>query len=152
MAEPPRDTATRIADTRRRLEHDADAWVATAGPDGPWLIPLTQVWSGGRIWFATTGDSPTTRNITAGTNVRVALGSTRDVVMVEGEAELHPIYATEDGSALAAVLADYEHRYSTDPSTWADVLIAVLPKRIQAWREENELKGRTIFRDGEWLA
>lgn len=152
MAEPPRDIETRIADTRHRLQHDADAWVATAGPDGPWLVPLTQVWSGDRIWFATDRDSPTARNITADARVRVALGSTRDVVMVDGEGELHAIDATEDGSALSGVLADYQHRYSTDPRSWADVLIAVRPERIQAWREENELKGRTILRGGSWLA
>lgn len=152
MADAPRGLETRIADARHRMEHDSDAWVATAGPDGPWLIPLTQVWSDDRMWFATSRDSPTGRNLTSNANVRVALGPTRDVVIIDGEAELHPIDAVVDGTALADVLADYEHRYSTDPRTWADVLIAVRPQRIQAWREENELKGRTILRDGAWLA
>jgi NADPH-dependent FMN reductase len=26
------------------------------------------------------------------------------------------------------------------------------PRRIQAWREENELAGRDLMRDGRWLA
>ena len=151
MADPPRSVEARIADTRHRLQHDSDAWVATAGGDGPWLVPLTQVWSDDRMWFATTSDSPTVRNLTTSKAVRVALGSTRDVVIIDGHAELYPIDAMVDGTALADALAAYQQRYSTDPRTWADVLIAVPPQRIQAWREENELKGRTILRDGTWL-
>jgi hypothetical protein len=27
----------------------------------------------------------------------------------------------------------------------------VTPRRIQAWREENELAGRDLMRDGQWL-
>jgi hypothetical protein len=27
----------------------------------------------------------------------------------------------------------------------------IRPLRIQAWREENELAGRLLMRDGEWL-
>ena len=27
----------------------------------------------------------------------------------------------------------------------------IRPLRIQVWREENELAGRTIMRDGAWL-
>lgn len=151
MADPPRSAGARIADTRHRLEHDADAWLATASADGPWLVPLTQVWFDDQMWFATDGDGPTARNIAAERKVRVALGPTRDVVIIDGEAEIHSIDAVVEGTALAEVLAGYEERYSTDPRTWADVLVAVRPQRIQAWREENELKGRTIFRDGIWL-
>jgi len=28
----------------------------------------------------------------------------------------------------------------------------ITPRRIQAWREENELAGRDLMRDGCWLA
>ena len=27
----------------------------------------------------------------------------------------------------------------------------IRPRRVQAWREENELAGRDLMRDGEWL-
>ncbi len=27
----------------------------------------------------------------------------------------------------------------------------ILPQRVQAWREENELSGRELMRDGRWL-
>jgi len=29
--------------------------------------------------------------------------------------------------------------------------LVLRPERIQAWREENELAGRTLMRDGTWL-
>ena len=35
----PRDMDQRIPHTRTRLELDVDVWVATSGPDRPWLIP-----------------------------------------------------------------------------------------------------------------
>jgi len=31
-------------------------------------------------------------------------------------------------------------------------VIHVTPLRIQAWREENELAGRTIMRSGVWVS
>jgi hypothetical protein len=31
------------------------------------------------------------------------------------------------------------------------VYVALEPRRIQAWREANELAGRTIMADGAWL-
>jgi hypothetical protein len=35
----------------------------------------------------------------------------------------------------------------------ADTLrkLRLRPERIQAWRESNELAGRQLMRDGEWL-
>ena len=36
-------------------------------------------------------------------------------------------------------------------SAAAFLYFRVVPARIQAWREENELAGRTIMRDGRWL-
>ena len=36
-------------------------------------------------------------------------------------------------------------------SSGAYAFFQVTPVRIQAWREENELKGRTLMREGAWL-
>jgi hypothetical protein len=32
------------------------------------------------------------------------------------------------------------------------VYFRIVPDRVQAWREVNELPGRTLMRDGVWLA
>ena len=41
-----------------------------------------------------------------------------------------------------------------DPRTLAEeyVYLRITPRAIQAWREVNELAGRWVMRDGEWLA
>jgi hypothetical protein len=31
------------------------------------------------------------------------------------------------------------------------VFILLRPRRVQAWREANELSGKLLMRDGEWL-
>lgn len=141
-----RDLATRVVDARTMLENDADAWIATAGPDGPWLVPLSPVWDGGSLWFMHEDRAPTTRNLRSEPRVRVAFGPTRDVVVIDGSAEVRPILDVPDD-----VLALYRDRAGSDPREWADVAIVVHPERIQAWREENELKGREIMRNGHWL-
>jgi hypothetical protein len=51
----------------RRLEHDVDAWVATADPasGSPYLVPLSFLWDGRHLLVATPSASPTSRNLQA---------------------------------------------------------------------------------------
>jgi len=141
----PRSLDQRIKDTRKRLEDDVDAWVATTGPDRPWLIPLSLLWHGDRLLFATSASSATAVNIGLVRRVRVALDGVRDVVIIDGDADL-AASTTLSGAELDA----YTAKHSSDPRTWADAVIRVIPVRIQAWREENEIAGRTIMRNGVW--
>lgn len=86
-AQPARPAEQRKQDTLNRLEHDEDVWVATAPDDGsgvPYLVPLSFLWDGSTILLATPADSPTGRNLKATGRVRLGLGPTRDVVMIEG--------------------------------------------------------------------
>lgn len=146
MSPAPRDIAARVRDTRSCLEHDVDAWVATAGSQGPWLVPLTFSWDGATLLFATSASSRTARNLAGVPAVRVGLGQTRDVVLIDGDASVVPI----DG--LDATTADrFAAKTGSDPRGWASAAILVTPRRIQAWREENELDGRLVFDDGQWL-
>ncbi len=142
----PRGLDQRLADTLERLDHDADAWVATTGPDAPWLIPLSFLWSDGRLLLATDAGSTTGVNLGRVPRVRIGLGELRDVVIIEGTAELAPI-ATLSPVEVEAYVA----KHGSDPRTWADTVIWVIPTRIQAWREENELAGRTLMRNGVWV-
>lgn len=85
--QPPRPAKQRKQDTLNRLEHDGDVWVATAPDDGsgvPYLVPLSFLWDGSTILLATPANSPTGRNLKATGRVRLGLGPTRDVVMIEG--------------------------------------------------------------------
>lgn len=149
MTPPPaRDLATRVADTQALLAAGTDAWVATAGDDGPWMVPLSYLWHSGRLLFGTDEGSRTVRNLRARPVVRVGLGGTRDVVMVDGDVELVVPAALppQVQAAYAAAMG------GSDLPAWATAAFWVAPRRIQAWREENELPGRTVLRDGTWLA
>jgi Pyridoxamine 5'-phosphate oxidase len=125
-----------------------DAWVASAGPtDGPYLVPLSFLWDGAKITVATPESSPTARNLTATGKVRLAIGPTRDVVLIEGTVEVFTREVVPDDVADAFAAKLWEPRNQT--ARYAYFLIT--PLRIQAWREENELSGRDLMRDGCWL-
>jgi hypothetical protein len=78
-----------------RLEHDVDAWVATAdGASGtPYLVPLSFLWDGVTLLISVPSSSPTSRNLHATGKVRIGIGPTRDLVLIEGTVQ--PVAATE---------------------------------------------------------
>ena len=148
--EPARTAKQRKQDTLRRLEHDEDAWVATAGEDGgaPYLVPLSFVWDGTTLLFATPAASPTGRNLVSTGVARLGIGPTRDVVMVEGTVVmLTPDDLPEEDAEIFASQTGFDPRQLTTPYLY----FRIRPQRVQAWREANELKGRDLMRDGEWL-
>ncbi len=91
----------------------------------------------------------TVRNIRASKRARLAFGATRDVVIVDAELE-----AALELEAVPLSLADaYARQAGWDPrrARGAYAFLVLRPRRIQAWREANELNGRTIMKDGAWL-
>ncbi|MEV0389132.1 pyridoxamine 5'-phosphate oxidase family protein [Nonomuraea sp. NPDC050643] len=144
----PRTPHQRKQDTLDRLEHDVDAWVATAGEGGePYMVPLSFLWDGAGLLISTASASPTARNLLANGRVRVGVGLVRDVVLVEGTARATPAdeIPAEVGDAFAAK-AGFDPRKSADPYHY----FHITPRRLQAWREADELAGRDLIRDGEW--
>jgi hypothetical protein len=144
-----RTRAERLRDTRRRLEEDIDAWFSTAGPEGgsPYLVPLSFLWDGSTLLIATPATSPTGRNLQSSGRVRVALGSTRDVVLVEATSET--LLPADLGTE---VLDGFARRTGFDPRDQSGYrYFRILPQLVQAWREVNELRGRVLMRDGSWL-
>jgi hypothetical protein len=93
-------------------------------------------------------DSPTGRNLATTRTVRLGLGHTRDVSMIEGEVEVLEIDALpqERGDRFAA-RTGFDPRALATPYRW----FRITPRRIQAWREVNELPCRELMRDGRWL-
>ncbi|GAA3336736.1 hypothetical protein GCM10020358_10460 [Amorphoplanes nipponensis] len=149
-APAPRPAAVRKAGVLAALTAPvADVWVATAAGGVPYLVPLTLAWVRERILLATDGRSRTAANLAATGTARLALGGTRDVVMIDAVLEAtHPVAAAPPwvGEGYAAT-ADWDPRASGGTL----VYLVLRPQRVQAWREENELKGRTMMRDGAWL-
>ncbi|MEU3414863.1 MULTISPECIES: pyridoxamine 5'-phosphate oxidase family protein [unclassified Streptomyces] len=151
MTPPPaRSVAQRKKDTLHRLDHDVDAWVASAGPEGaaPWLVPLSFVWDGTSLLIATAADSPTGRNLAATGRARLGIGPTRDVVLIEGTAlAVTPEDLPEEDAEVFAGKTGFDPRRLSAPYLY----FRVVPQRVQAWREENELPGRDLMRAGRWL-
>lgn len=145
----PRSRAQRRRDAEHRLTNDIDLWVASASTGGaPYLVPLSFDWDGEAVLLATPATSPTGRNLAATRRVRLSLGHTRDAVTIDGDVEVLELGALPGEQCdRFARRAGFDPRASTATYCW----FRVLPRRIQAWREENELAGRDLMRDGTWL-
>ncbi|MFE4449646.1 pyridoxamine 5'-phosphate oxidase family protein [Streptomyces sp. NPDC056796] len=146
--EPARDREQRKQDALDRLEKDQDAWVATASADGvPCLVPLWFVWDRNTLLLATRRTNPTAVNVTPSGQIRVTVGNARDVVLIEGTAEV------VEGTDLPTASGDaFAEKLNWDPRghpTW--VYLRITPYALKAWREKNELAGRDLMRDGTWL-
>jgi hypothetical protein len=150
MTPPPRSRQQRKQDALNRLEHDIDAWVATAdgGSGIPYLVPLSFLWDGTTLLVATPSSSQTGRNLRGNGKVRLGIGSTRDVVLIEGTARsLATAEITDDVGDAFAAKTGFDPRELT--STY--LYFRIHPQRLQAWREENELEGRELMRGGRWI-
>jgi hypothetical protein len=149
-AEPPRSAHRRKADSLDLLRRPAaDVWVATASADGPHLVPVSLAWlDDDRVAIAIQASSRTARDLRAQPAARLGVGPTRDVVMIDAVAEEE--HAVAD--APATVTQQYLRQSDWDPRTSTGYVFVVLrPLRIQAWREANEIPGRTLMREGRWL-
>ncbi|MGE7385775.1 pyridoxamine 5'-phosphate oxidase family protein [Streptomyces sp. NPDC004126] len=145
---PPRERDERLRDTRKRFEEDVDLWLASSGaPGGAHLVPLSFLWDGTAFLVSTPRASVTGRNLLADGRVRLSLGPTRDVVIVEGTAEAVDLAGLPPGTGET-----FAAKTGFDPRDLdAYQYFLVRPHRIQAWREANELRGRDLMRDGRWL-
>ena len=149
MSAEPRSRADRCRDTQHRLTHDIDVWVASASADGkPYLVPLSFDWDGAAVLVATPTNSPTGKNLDRSRVARLALGPTRDVTMIEADVEVIEIgeLPQEQGDRFAA-RSGFDPRGLTSSYRW----FRITPRRIQAWREVDELTERELMRDGRWL-
>jgi Pyridoxamine 5'-phosphate oxidase len=151
MTPSPRTPEQRIRDSLRRLEHDVDAWVATADPGSgtPYLVPLSFLWEGRTMLVAMPSASPTGRNLQATRKVRLGIGPTRDLVLIEGT-----VQAIQAAGEIPDDVGDaFAAKAGFDPRQLATTYLyfRIHPRRLQAWREANELEGRELMRDGHWL-
>lgn len=131
-------------------ERHADLWAASASSGGTvHLVPLSFAWNDQHVILATERTSISMRNLTDTSHVRLAVGPTRDVVMIDGV--LDSVVAVAD--ATDAIAETYAGQADWDPRGESADLVYVLirPQRVQAWRAANEIAGRTIMRDGSWI-
>lgn len=143
--DPPRSLEQRTSDTLARLTAEIDAWIATADAAGnAYLLPLSFLWDGVGVIVSTLRASVTGRNMSRGARIRVGIGALRDVTIIDEAAA--PVQDEGVKDAFAA-------KHGWDPRQEADdyAYFRIVPDRVQAWREANELPGRLLMRDGKWL-
>ena len=94
---------------------------------------------------STLGGSPTARNLRVGGRARLTIGSTRDVVLIEGTAVVADGITGEVADAFAT-------KTGFDPREQRNYpYFRIRPQLIQAWREVNEIAERDLMVGGEWL-
>jgi len=151
MTQPVRSAKQRKRDALIRLEQDIDVWVATADAETgtPYLIPLSFLWDGSAVLLATPSESPTSRNLQTTGKVRLGIGPTRDLVLIEATVQ-DVMPAAEIPDEIGDAFAD---KTGFDPRELTGYrYFRVLPQRLQAWREANELADRELMIDGRWIA
>jgi hypothetical protein len=147
----PRVRQRRRADTLRKLESEPDIWVASANANAvPYLVPLSFAWDGRCVVICSERSTRTIDNVLRAGEARLGLGPTRDVVILD-------VVVSESWSARDVpdeIAAEFARRADWDPRRDEGdyVYVALEPKRLQAWREANELSGRTLMRDGTWVS
>ena len=99
--------------------------------------------------LALEASSLTARNVLEQRRARLALGPTRDVVIID--AVLDSSVPVKD--APSELAGPYAQQADWDPRSEGDgyVYLLLRPERIQVWREANELRGRTLMRNSAWL-
>ena len=145
----PRSPGQRRADLLAQLTTEPDVWVASASERGDaHLIPLTFSWDGARLTVATPERNRIVRDLRRAGWARMALPSTREVAILEGPLEFIAAGADDALAAAHAAAGGFDARDEPEPY----VLIRLTPARVLAWRDVEELAGRVIMRDGQWVA
>jgi hypothetical protein len=130
-----------------RLRSNSNLWLAMACDGGPASNPRLLLVGRIRLTTATFEGSQTLKNIRTQPQVRAAIGSTGDVLMID---------ATATVGAVADIAPEVAERYAqfsgNDPRSVPDfVYIQLIPGRIQVWKSVAEFTGRTMMRAGVWL-
>jgi nitroimidazol reductase NimA-like FMN-containing flavoprotein (pyridoxamine 5'-phosphate oxidase superfamily) len=148
QAAPPRSAIERRSDAVELLESAYQLWLSTSGPEGgPHLIPVAFVWSGSWITMATFVESRTAANLRDDPRARLAVGSTADVVILDGDVSF--VAADEMDTETADRFAAVSHDPRVMPGL---VYLRFTPRRIQAWNGFHEFNGRTLMAGGNWRA
>lgn len=145
---PARSLAERRQWALDQLRAESHCWLATSSDGrGPHLIPVSFWWDGSRLTTATFAGSRTAKNIEAQPEVRVSVGATTDVLMIDALAGIVPVAGIDPAEADG-----YVRSSRIDPrSVPGFVYVRLEPRRMQVWRGQSEFAGRTVMRDGAWL-
>lgn len=148
---PLRGVEQRKADVLEAMDSNHDVWLATADESGrPHLIAVSSWWDGSRLTITTTRGSRTARNLASNGLARLAIGAPDDVIVIDATLDDRVVVGQAD-SGLAAGFAE---AVGWDPREIGEdwMFFRLRPVRVQAYRGYDELEGRDVMRDGNWLS
>jgi hypothetical protein len=120
---------------RRRLQQALDYWLVTSRPDGrPHVVPICGAWLDEGLYFNTSLETVSARNIEADTRASVHLEGTDVAVIVEGDVE-RPSPDAIPEAVLSAYATKYgDDRQAADPDLpW----FLLRPVRVLTWRVDD---------------
>lgn len=109
-------------------------WVATTGREGhPHAVPVWAVWLEDRLFFATSPETWTARNLKRNSQAVAHPESAADAVMVHGVA------GRPSRRSLEAAVDAYEAKYAwrLDPDDPGMPFFELAPRRVVAWRARD---------------
>jgi hypothetical protein len=144
----PRSRLERRAAALEHLRSNSNLWFATASDGrGPHLIPVSYWWDGNRLTTAMFENSRTLKNVRSQPKVRVAIGSTGDVLMIDSTATIVSVTEIDPGAAeayaRAAGMTQDRCRVSLT-SNW-------LRSGCRRGGDPRSFAGRTVMHRGVWL-
>jgi hypothetical protein len=149
--EQGRTKEQRKEDALKLLDNEIHIWLATSnGERDAHLVPMTFYWDGHQLTMGTFEQNKTARNLRRTGWARGALGTTRDVVIVEGTVTFTPV------DAIDPPLRDGLKMRWTRPIDFHKlpgfVFFHLYPHRIQAYRPGFvENTNRTLMANSKWL-
>jgi len=147
MSAPARSLSQKKIDSLFHLEHDIDLWISSSSSKGdPYLVPLSFWWNGMSLFISTVLKNQTAQNIISTGKVRVALGHTRDVILITASAILL------EQSAIGECADAFTKKCGWDPREEKGYrFFKLVPQKIEVWKELNEHADRLLMEDGKWL-
>jgi hypothetical protein len=141
---------TRKSDVLAVLEKHGELWLATASLQGnPYVIAVSSWWDGLDLVVATREESRTGRNLKAGGEARVAAGSPADAIVIGAKVvKSHSVEELPKVAEGFAAAAGWDPRQAG--TGW--MFFRLRPNSIHAYRGYDELDGREVMKNGEWLA
>jgi len=143
-----RDTATRKKDVLAEMEKQGKYWLATADVGGrPHVIGVSGWWDGSQIVVTTLGSSRTARNMAMNPQVKLALGTPSDAVVID--AQVIDSSAVEDSADLATGFKAVMGWDPREMNGW--MFFRLRPTRIQAFRGYDEIEDRDVMVRSRWV-
>ncbi len=144
-----RTVEERKRDVLVALERQGHMWLTTARGGRPQVIGVSAWWDGTDLVVATIGTSRTAQNLRDSQMASLVAGTPDDAVVIEaGLVESIPAKDADEVARGFSGVMGWDPREVGEG--WH--FFRLRPSRVQAYRGYDEIKGREVMKDGDWLA